>query len=271
MNPVRPCLLLLSVLLVTACNKAPAPEAAKPAVDRIATVDGNPISRSEFDLYVSTIEEQSSRQVSEAEKAQILDQFIAMKLAEGAAEKAGDAKDAKVVDRLAQARMQVLVDAHLQKYLEAHPVTDAELKAEYDEQVAQLPREYHARHILVDDQALATAITAQVQAGADFAKLAKMKSKDASAKSGGDLGWFTLDRMVKPFSDAVAALQPGQITQAPVQSTFGWHVIKLEETRTTPSPAFDEVKDRVRVFVQRKRMQDYLESLRKTAKIEKKI
>jgi peptidyl-prolyl cis-trans isomerase C len=134
-----------------------------------------------------------------------------------------------------------------------------------------MPREYHARHILVDDKASAEAITKELQGGADFAKLAEQKSKDPSGKSGGDLGWFTLDTMVKPFGDAVAALQPGQLTAAPVQTQFGWHVIKLEESRAPSAPAFDDVKDRVRAIVQRKKLQSYLDELRKGAKIEKKI
>ena len=163
----------------------------------------------------------------------------------------------------------MIVDAGLQKYLEEHPVTDAELKPEYDAQVAAMPREYHARHILVEDKAMADSITKDLKGGADFAKLAEQKSKDSSGKSGGDLGWFTLDTMVKPFADAVAALQPGQLTEQPVQSQFGWHVIKLEESRASAPPAFEEVKDRVKVIVQRKKLQTYLEDLRKNAKIEK--
>jgi peptidyl-prolyl cis-trans isomerase C len=194
-----------------------------------------------------------------------------MKLAAEAAEKAGVAKQQKVEDQIALARMNVIVDAGLQKYLEDNPVSDAELKPEYDAQVAQLPREYHARHILVEDKATADAITKDLKGGADFAKLAAQKSKDSSANSGGDLGWFTLETMVKPFSDAVAKLQPGELTPEPVQSQFGWHVIKLEETRAPEAPAFEDVKERVRSIVQRKKLQAYLEELRKAAKIEKKI
>jgi peptidyl-prolyl cis-trans isomerase C len=194
-----------------------------------------------------------------------------MKLAADAAEKEGVAKDAKVTDQLSLARLNVMVDAGLQKWLEAHPVTDAELKPEYDAQVAQMPREYHARHILVDDKGKADSITKELQAGGDFAKLAEKNSKDPSGKSGGDLGWFTLDTMVKPFSDAVSTLQPGQLTPTPVQSQFGWHVIKLEESRVSAPPPFEEVKDRVKMLVQRKKLQTYLEDLRKGAKIEKKI
>ena len=171
------------------------------------------------------------------QKSQLLDQFIGMRLAADAAEKSGVTKDQKVEDQLALARLNVIVDAGLQKYLEAHPVTDEELKPEYDAQVAAMPREYHARHILVDDKAAADAITKDLKGGADFAKLAEKKSKDSSGKSGGDLGWFTLDTMVKPFGEAVAKLQPGQLTDEPVQSQFGWHVIKLEESRASTPPA----------------------------------
>lgn len=261
--------LLLPLLLLGGCGKAATNAPATP-VETVATVNGKPLSKSEFDLYVASVARQSQREITEDQKPQLLDQFIGMHLAADAAEKAGIAKDTKVQDQLALAKLNVIVDAGLQKYLEEHPVTDAELKPEYDAQVAQMPREYHARHILVDDKAVADEVTKSLQGGADFAKLAAQKSKDSSNKSGGDLGWFTLDSMVKPFADAVAALQPGQMTQAPVQSQFGWHVIRLEESRAAAPPAFEEVKDRVKVLVQRKRLQTYLDELRKAAKIEKK-
>ena len=260
--------LVLPLLMLTACGKAAT--TAKPApVETVATVNGKSLSKSEFDLYVANLARQSQREIPEEQKGVLLDQFINMHLAADAAEKAGIAKQQKVADQLALAHLNVVVDAGLQKYLEDNPVNEAELKPEYDAQVAALPREYHARHILVEDQASADAITKSLQGGADFAKLAEQKSKDSSGKTGGDLGWFTLDTMVKPFADAVVALQPGQMTQAPVQSQFGWHIIKLEESRAPAAPAFEEAKDRVKMLVQRKHLQAYLDGLRKTAKVEK--
>jgi len=261
-------LVLLAPLVLAACNKAGTPAAAAPA-ERVATVNGKALPKSEFELYVANMSRQSGRDVNEEQKGQLLDQYISMQLAAEEAEKAGVDKDAKVRDQLALARLQVLVDAGLQKYLEAHPVQESELRPEYDAQVAALPREYHARHILVEDQAAAEAITKELKGGADFAKLAAKRSKDSSSKSGGDLGWFTLDTMVKPFADAVKTMQPGQLTEQPVQSQYGWHVIKLEESRATSAPPFDEVKDRVKMIVQRKKLQTHLEELRKTAKVEK--
>jgi peptidyl-prolyl cis-trans isomerase C len=261
-------LALLAPLVLAACNKAatPAPEAPG---ERVATVNGKALPKSEFDLYVANMNRQSGREVTEEQKGQLLDQYISMQLAADEAEKAGVEKDQKVRDQLALARVQVLVDAGLQKYLEAHPVQESELRPEYDAQVAALPREYHARHILVEDEAAAVAITKELKGGADFAKLAAKRSKDSSSKSGGDLGWFTLDTMVKPFADAVKVMQPGQLTEQPVQSQYGWHVIKLEESRATSAPPFDEVKDRVKMFVQQKKLRTHLEELRNAAKIEK--
>lgn len=263
-----PIAFVIPLLLLAACGKAAAPA---PPVESVATVNGKPVSKSQFDLYVANIARQAGREIPEDQKGQLLDQYISMELAADAAEKAGVTKDQKVIDQAELAKLNVIVDAGLKKYLDEHPVTDAELQAEYDSQVAGMPKQYHARHILLADKASADAVTAQLKGGADFAKLAKEKSKDPSAESGGDLGWFTLDTMVKPFSEAVVNLQPGQMTAEPVQTNFGWHVIKLEETRNPAPPAFADAKEQVRGIVQRKRLQAYLEDLRKNAKIEKKI
>jgi peptidyl-prolyl cis-trans isomerase C len=260
--------LLAPLVLLAACNKAAAPAPAA-AGERIATVNGQSLPKSEFELYVTSLTRQSGHEVTPEQRQQMLDQFINLHLAAEEAAKAGAEKEQKVADQLALARVQVLADAGLQKYLETNPVQDSELRPEYDAQVAALPREYHARHILVDDQAAAEAITKELKGGADFAKLAAKRSKDSSSKSGGDLGWFTLDTMVKPFADAVKAMQPGQLSEQPVQSQFGWHIIKLEESRATSAPPFDEVKDRVKMLVQRKKLQAHMEELRKTAKVEK--
>jgi peptidyl-prolyl cis-trans isomerase C len=264
--------LSIPLIALAACNnnKENAPSAVAPE-EVIATVDGKPISRSQFDLYLETISRQSGREIPEEQHPQLLDQFISMRLAAEVAEKAGIAEQTKVQDQLELARMNVIVDAGLQKYLEDNPVTDEDIKPEYDAQVASMPREYRARHILVEDKASADTITKQLKAGADFAKLASAKSKDSSAKSGGDLNWFTPESMVKPFADAVVALEPGAITEEPVQSQFGWHVIKLEETRASSPPPFDEVKDQVKVLVQRKKLQVYLEELRAAAEVEKTL
>ena len=260
--------LVAPLVLLAACNKAAAPAPAAPA-ERVATVNGKPLGKSEFDLFVTNMSRQTGRDVNDEQKAELLDHYIGMQLAAEEAEKNGVDKQQNVSDQLALARLQVLVEASMQKYLETHPVQESELRPEYDRQVAALPREYHARHILVDDEKDAQAITKELQGGADFAKLAAKRSKDASGKSGGDLGWFTLDSMVKPFADAVRAMSPGELTAQPVRSQFGWHVIKLEESRASAAPPFEDVKDRVKAIVQRKKLEEHLAELRKAAKIEK--
>jgi peptidyl-prolyl cis-trans isomerase C len=148
-------------------------------------------------------------------------------------------------------------------------VSETEVKADYDAQVANVPMEYKAQHILVDTKEQAEAIIKELDAGADFAKLAAKDSKDPSGKTGGDLGWFSLQSMVKPFSDAVEALKKGEITQQPVETQYGWHVIRLEDTRTPTIPEFDDVKQQVEQMTQRKKIEAYLEELRKSAKIQK--
>jgi peptidyl-prolyl cis-trans isomerase C len=133
-----------------------------------------------------------------------------------------------------------------------------------------MPKEYKARHILVEKKETAESLIRDLQAGGDFAKLAKAESKDpGSAAKGGDLGWFSGQSMVKPFSDALATLEKGKITTAPVQTQYGWHVIQLEDTRSPQPPAFDDVKQQVEMLTQRKKLQTYLDELRKTAKIQK--
>jgi peptidyl-prolyl cis-trans isomerase C len=200
----------------------------------------------------------------------MLDQLINMTLAAQAAEKEGLQNDADVKARIELLRTQILAEAATEKYIKAHPVSESEVKAEYDTQVAAMPKEYKARHILVETKEKADAIIKELAAGGDFAKIAAKESKDpGSGKNGGDLGWFSAQTMVKPFADAVAALQKGQTTQAPVKSEFGWHVIQLEDTRSPAAPAFEDVKQQVETLSQRKKLQAYLDELRKTAKIQK--
>ncbi len=266
---------MAGIALLAGCTK-PAGEAAKPAASAagkpaadVATVNGKPITAEQFSVFVEAVTGKPGTDLPPEQKSQMLDQLINMELASQAAEKEGLQNDAATKARIALLTMQVLAQAGTEKYLKAHPVSDSEVKAEYDEQVAKLPMEYKARHILVDSKEQAEAIIKQLDAGADFAKLAAKDSKDPSGKNGGDLGWFSLQSMVKPFSDAVAALKKGEITQQPVQTQYGWHVIQLEDTRAPTAPAFDDVKQQVKTLAERKKLQAYLDELRKTAKIQK--
>jgi len=244
-------------------------EAKKATV--VATVNGDKLSSELFDTFVQAVTAGNTQEPpTDEQKAQMLDQLINMTLAAQAASKEGLEKDPKVVARLELLRTQILAEAASEKYVKAHPISDSELQAEYDAQVAGMPKEYKARHILVEKKETADSIIRELQAGGDFSKLATAESKDpGSAKNGGDLGWFSAQTMVKPFADAVAALEKGKYTETPVQSEFGFHVILLDDVRSAEAPAFDQVKPQVEMFVQRKKLQEYLDSLRKTANIQK--
>lgn len=265
-----------TLLLLTACGQAGTPGAAEtgPAV---ATVNGQSVSSSVFDLYVSTVTQQPAENLPAEQKEQLVDQLVAMKLAADAAQKGGLDKGQDVLAQLELTRLNVLADAQFKKYLEDHPVTDADVQAEYDAQVAAMPKEggqeYNASHILVDSKATADGIIAELKAGGDFAALARARSKDGSKDNGGNLGWFTPETMVKPFSDAVATLQKGKYTETPIETQFGWHIILLNDSRVgappPPPPALADVRDRVVQLVQQKKLRSYLDELRKAANIQK--
>ncbi len=272
-----PLVLLAVTALLGACTR-PAEDASKAAPDAkapaaaktVATVNGKVLSSELYDTFMQAVTNKPAAEATDEQKTQLLDQLINMTLAAQVAEKEGLAKDPVVQSRLDLLRTQILAEAATDKYIKAHPASESELKAEYDAQVANMPKEYKARHILVEKKETAESLIRDLQAGGDFAKLAASESKDAgSAKNGGDLGWFAPQTMVKPFADAVATLEKGKITQQPVQSEFGFHVIQLEDVRSAEAPPFEDVKPQVQMFAQRKKLQAYLDELRKTAKIQK--
>ncbi len=265
-------------VMASACNKASQPGApaaadGAPASPAVAIVNGTPISKEEYDVYVkSLLQGKPQTQLTPEQKAQVLDEMITMQLVSAQGVKDGLEKEPEIAARLEVLRMRVLADAESQKYLKGKEPTDAELHAEYDSAIASMDKtEYHARHILVDSKEKADAIIKKLKGGAKFEDLAKTESSDNSKTNGGDLGWFTLARMVKPFGDAVKGLKKGEITQDPVQTQFGWHVIKLEDTREVSPPPFDQVKTQVTNGVIQKKLQAYVDDLKKTATIEKKM
>ncbi len=260
----------------TAANGAKAVDGAKAAATTVATVNGKQLSSDLLDVFVQAVSGGAQEPPNDEQKAQMLDQLINMTLAAQSAEKDGLAKDTAVQARIDLLRTQILAEAASEKFVKANPVSEEELKAEYDTQVAAMPKEYKARHILVEKKETAESIIRELQAVTDpakladsFAKLAEKESKDSSGKSGGDLGWFSPQTMVKPFADAVATLEKGKYTTEPVQSEFGFHVILLEDIRSPEVPEFEQVKPQVEMFAQRKKLQAYIDGLRAAAKIQK--
>jgi peptidyl-prolyl cis-trans isomerase C len=259
-------------LLLAACGKgqqatAPAPADNKPATPPVAIVDGTPISRDAFDDYLKgLLRGKPATDVTPEEKNQVLDQMINMQLIAAQAEKDGLEKDPDVATRIALLRTQIMADAAAQKYVKSNEPTDQELHAAYD--AATDKTEYHASHILVPTKEKAEQLIKKIKAGAKFEDVAKAESTDNSKTNGGDLGWFTTARMVKPFGDAVKGLKKGDITSEPVQTQYGWHIIKLEDTRDAP---FDQMKSQLSNAIMQKKFQAYIDELKKNAKIEKKL
>ena len=209
---IRIAILTAFAVSVTACGKGQAPAApektAAPAVPAVATIDGTPISRVEYDTYLkSLLRGRPAADLTTEQKAQVLDELINMQLLASQGAKEGVDKDPEVAAQLDVVRMRVMADAESAKYLKDKEPTDAELHAEYDTAVATMDKtEYHARHILVSSKEAAEAAIKKIKGGAKFEDVAKAESTDSSKANGGDLGWFTLTRMAKPFGEAVKGL-----------------------------------------------------------------
>jgi len=265
---------LLTLLMLAGCAKtASTGDTAKaPAEKPVATVNGVPISRAMFDYYVKNTAGKATGELSADQRSQLLDNLIRGEVVAQQAQKDGLDKAGDTASLLELSHLQILEQADAEQYLKDKKATDAERQAEYDTQVSAMPKtQYHARHILVTSQEAAQKVIEQLKKGGKFDELAKKESIDSSKDQGGDLGWFSPSNMVKPFADAVAALKKGEYTQAPVQSQYGWHVIQLIDTRETPVPPLDSVKDRVDQLVQNKKFKAYQDELMKNAKVEKNL
>lgn len=264
-------------VLLSACAKtqqSAAPAAADtPAAAPVAIVNGTPISRTDYDAFLkSLLQGKPAADLTAEQKGQVLDELITMQLVSTQALKDGVDKDPDVAANLDVMRMRILSDGESQKFLKDKEPTDAELHAEYDSAVASMDKtEYHARHILVPTKEKAEQVIKKLKGGAKFEDVAKAESTDNSKSNGGDLGWFTLARMVKPFGDAVKELKKGETTPQPVQTQYGWHVIQLEDTREVTPPPFEQVKAQVTKGVIQKKLLAYVEDMKKNAKIEKKL
>jgi len=236
----------------------------------IARVNGVEIHQSDLLLAEDEVGSSMPQQMSDAQKREYVITYLAdvIILAQAAAKQnVGDRPDVK--HRVEFERNKVLMETLLQDAGQAAATDDAMHKV-YQDAVKQMPpeEEVHARHILVPTEDEAKAIEADLKKGADFATLAKQKSKDPGAADGGDLGYFTKDQMVPEFAEAAFKLDKGQISD-PVKTQFGWHIIQVVDKRTKPTPTFDEVKGQIENFVEHKAQAELVENLRKSATIER--
>lgn len=251
-----------------AAAPAPAPAPAKPVK---ITVNGVTIPASRFQILTQQATSQGQPD-SPALQAQIKDNLVKGEIVAQEAMKAGLDKSPEITDQLDLVKHQLLVRAFVGDYMKKNPVKDEALKAEYNKaKSAEGDKEYKAQHILVEDEKEAKDLIAQIKKGASFDKLAKEKSKDAGSKEqGGKLEWTMPTNFVKPFSDAMVKLKKGDMTQEPVKTPYGYHIIKLEDTRAAKVPTFEEVKDKIRQSQQQALITKMLDDLRTKAKVEEK-
>jgi len=271
-KPVSPDALVLAAaagaaLVALACT---GPLRAADADPVLAKVNGAEIHESDVKLAEDELGPSLPAQMDPATKREnLLNYLIDMKIVANAAEsrKLGDTDDFK--RRLAFARERLLMDAALNADGKA-AVTDEAMHKVYDDASKQIStdEEVHARHILVETEDEAKQVVEELKKGADFAELAKKKSKDPGASDGGDLGFFTKEQMVPEFSSVAFSVAPGKISE-PVKSQFGWHVIKVEEKRSRKPPPFDQVKQQIENYVTRKAQADTVTKLRAEAKVER--
>ncbi len=234
----------------------------------VAVVNGKPIPKAREDAWVEQLKKQG-QQDSPQLREQIKDQLIQREIFMQEVTKRGIADRPDVKFQLDVQRQNALIQALMRDELLRNPVTDADVKRAYDEQTrAEGGKEYKARHILVETEAEAKDITAQLKKGAKFEDLAKKSKDTGSAQRGGELDWATPGNYVKPFADALTQLQKGQMTEAPVQSQFGWHVIRVDDVREAQFPPLEQVAPQIREALQQQRMAAYAEQLRKSAKVQ---
>lgn len=268
LKPATPIALLLATAAGLSAFAAAAPAYSADAV--LAKVNGSEIHESDVQLAEEELGPSLPPQMDPATKRDnILNYLIDMRIVSKAADakKLGDSDDFK--RKLGFMRERLLMETMLNAEGKA-ALTDDAMHKVYDDASKQMSgeEEVHARHILVESEDEAKQVIEELKKGADFAELAKKKSKDPGASDGGDLGFFTKDQMVPEFSNVAFALEPGKISD-PVKSQFGWHVIKVEEKRPRKPPSFDQVKPQLESYVTRKAQADAVTKLRAEAKVER--
>lgn len=237
-----------------------------------AIVNGKAIPKAQLDKLVQKSGQGDNPQVRD----QAREMLVTRELILQEADKRGVIQKESVRDQLEQSRVGILVAAVFEDYVEKEGVTEAELKAAYESVKTQYTgKEYHVEHILVEKEADAKAIIAQLKAGGNFEDIAKAKSKDpGSAPNGGDLGWVTDKALVPEFSKAMVQLKNGQVTDKPVKSQFGWHIIKTVDSRDMKAPSFDDVKAQLKQMIvsdqnwQKAKFAELMQKLRAKAKVQ---
>ncbi|GAB4180696.1 MAG: peptidylprolyl isomerase [Rhodocyclaceae bacterium] len=258
------CAALLGPAVLAQDAKAPAKAPAKP----VATVNGVAIPKVRADVLIAGQHARGAPDNADTQ-TRVREELIRREVISQEAKKKGLDKKPEVAAQMEMARQVALIQAYIQDYIRAHPISNEALKKEYDHVVARLGnKEYKARHILVEKEDEARAIIAKLKAGGKFEELAKQSKDPGSKEHGGELGWSSPANYVKPFSDAMVKLAKGQYTTEPVKSDFGYHVIQLDDLRERKLPSFEEAKTELAQNAQRQLIERHLNELRTKAKVE---
>ncbi|MDE2081426.1 MAG: peptidylprolyl isomerase [Burkholderiales bacterium] len=254
--------LLALMLPMAALVAAPAAQA-----QNIAIVNGKPVPKARLDTLLDQAKKAGQAITPELE-ARAKDEVVLREIFTQEALKQGIPNTADFKAQMELARQAILIRDLFDAYRAKHPITDAQALAEYDKyKAASSGTEYRARHILVDSEDQAKKLIAEIKGGAKFADVAKKYSKDTgSAPNGGELDFAKPDAYVPEFAEALTKLKKGEMTQTPVKTQFGWHIIELEDTRPVKFPEFADVKDKIKERLEQIEMQQYQEALRKAAK-----
>lgn len=268
---IAPILITLALLGAALAACKPSGSSADGAV--LATVDGKAITESDLRALERQNNHGQEMQLDDVRRQAAIKYLVNMQLLTTEAEKNGLDQKPDLQADLASIRNNMLAEADARDYVEKHKPSEADIKAAYDEQVKKMdPHEYKARHILVATEGEARDIIVQLGKGANFAVLAKKDSLDPGSKgNGGELGdWFSADKMVPEFGAALAKLKKGEYTHEPVKSSYGWHVIMLEDVRSTTPPTLEQMHDQIEQQLNSKVFSDHLDQLRGAAKIDVK-
>jgi len=271
---MNPRILVVLALLVPAASLAQ--NAAKPAAkgkaagkDTIATVNGVAVPKARME-YMMLQQQSRGMQDTEQTRAMMREELVNREVLQQEAQRAGFAKKADVQTQVDLARQEIIVGAYLRDWVRKHPVSDDEVQKEYDRARAQAPgKEYKARHILVESEDQAKALISDLKKGAKFEDLAAKNSKDPGSKDrGGDLDWNVPTAFDKAFSDAMVKLDKGQVTEAPVHTRYGFHVIRLDDVREAKFPPLAELKPRIQQHLMQGKIEGLVRGLRSKAKVE---
>ena len=258
-----PTLIAAALTLALACGAAGAAEG------NLATVNGVAVPQARLDVMMKALVAAKQPDSPEVRK-EIRERIINQEVIAQEAQRRGIQKNPEVAAQLDLQRQELLVNAYIQEYVRTNPVTDDIMRKEYERIKPTIPaKEFKARHILVEKEDEAKDILAQIRKGGSFEKLAAERSKDPGSKTrGGDLDWGPAARYTKNFAEALNKMKKGQMSEAPVQTEFGWHIIRVDDERATQIPTFEEAKPQIQQMMQGQVVQKMLADLRAKAKID---